>query len=257
MKMEKRKANKALKQTKPLPAKSLQKFTNSETLCPNWETVLNKSLENDEPKTREWWDSLTAEQKSLYRDVINAGLNVLALDDRDRFIKKFDVFFDTEDSRNQLWNFNHTRILRFLHNLMLENRRMPTRLELSEATGLSRQTINKHLSHYFESSQFKEKQEEYLLLRERIMAKVYNYAIGGDVRACKLFLDATDSSVISPVSIKNQQNNFIQINGTNVTEEQIKLLPEKQQRQLHKILQPVLHNSTMPAKRAGIHTMPK
>ena len=54
------------------------------------------------------------------------------------------------------------------------------------------------------------------------------------MRAAKIFIDAT--SLEANNAVQNQQNNFIQINGTVITEQDLKELPEDLLSQLHEIL---------------------
>jgi hypothetical protein len=60
-------------------------------------------------------------------------------------------------------------------------------------------------------------------LREKLLAKIYSFAYDGNMRAAIIFMDATSDTLL--LAIKNQQNNYIQVNGVVITEEQIKNLP--------------------------------
>ncbi len=57
---------------------------------------------------------------------------------------------------------------------------------------------------------------------------MYNYAHDGNMRAAKIFMDATNGPMVNISTIHNQQNNFIQVNGLVITEDQVKgLSPDK------------------------------
>jgi hypothetical protein len=112
---------------------------------------------------------------------------------------------------------------------------MPSITKIAQETKLSRVTIKRHLKEYYTSDTYKDKEHQYKFLREALLAKVYDAAYYGDMKAARIFLEA--SAPAEPRhKIKNQQNNFIQINGTTITEEQIRLLPPDQQNTLLEIL---------------------
>jgi hypothetical protein len=116
---------------------------------------------------------------------------------------------------------------------------MPTIKEISEETQLSRVTVTKHLKLYYDSEIYRAKEHMYKFLREKLLIKVYGYAHDGNMRAAKIFMDATYNLNEPGTKIQNQQNNFIQINGVKVTEEQIQKLPSDKQRQVGEILESV------------------
>ncbi len=74
-----------------------------------------------------------------------------------------------------------------------------------------------------------------------ILARLYDFAFQGDVKAAKLFLDATGNLNHSsnPMFIQNQ-NNYIQINGIVLSQESIKLLSPEQLTQIENIVKTVL-----------------
>ena len=53
------------------------------------------------------------------------------------------------------------------------------------------------------------------------------------MRAAKIFMDCTS---VDTQQVKNQQNNFIQINGVTITAEQLKTLPKEKQIQVKEII---------------------
>ena len=55
------------------------------------------------------------------------------------------------------------------------------------------------------------------------------------MRAAKIFMDCTSGD--EPAKVNNQQNNFIQVNGITVTEQQLQKLPFRKQRQIKEILE--------------------
>ena len=73
-------------------------------------------------------------------------------------------------------------------------------------------------------------------MRERVLAAAFKYASShGDMRAAKVFLDATANQQPA-MKIENQQNNFVQINGITITQDQLSQLPEEKQLELQHII---------------------
>lgn len=178
-------------------------------------------------------DGATAETMQLFRQLFIKGMNVLVGKERDIFIEKL-LPIVSEPNKNKLWQSNHRRILCAIDALTNSLHRFPTRSELAHEAGLSMQTVDKHLKDYHGSKEQLKKQNEYAILRENVLATVYKYAQSGDVRAARVFLEATDSPP-ETLKIKNQQNNFIQFNGLTVTQEQLKDLPPGKLNQLQNI----------------------
>ncbi len=109
----------------------------------------------------------------------------------------------------------------------------PSRIEVAYKTGLSRQTVNKHLRSYQGSKEFKQKQEEYTVMREKLLSKIYVFAVEGNMKAARLFFEITSNGQTAAApGVTNQQNNFIQINGTIVTQKQLEELPSTLQNQV-------------------------
>jgi hypothetical protein len=110
--------------------------------------------------------------------------------------------------------------------LTKETGRFPSRVEIAKETGLSRPTVNRYLEQYAESEMFKQREEEFVMMREKVLAKTYRLAVEGDMRAARLFLDATSGISAASVNIKNQQNN-LNITGLNLqlSEADIQALP--------------------------------
>ena len=109
---------------------------------------------------------------------------------------------------------------------MQEYGRMPTTTEIATKTELSRQTIHKHLKEYISHPQYLEQVEQFRFMTSKVLTKVFQFAVTGDMRAAKLYLNVIGNLNGQPsnnILIQNQ-NNFIQINGTVLSQETIKHL---------------------------------
>lgn len=199
--------------------------------APEEKAFYAKILDSDSPI--EELVRIAGTNKDLLSKMINRAINALAFEDRDLFIEKMSPL-SNEEGRNNLWQYNHRIILAAISNLTRQHNRFPTRSEISAETCLSQQTINKHLKHYFGSDEYTKKKEELIVMRERVLAGMFTYAIHGDAKAAKVFLSAT-APLTEPPAPKTQ-NNYIQINGIVITQEQLQLLPAGKLNQIQKIL---------------------
>ena len=211
--------------------KGLQKFANSKLankLPEPIEDLLARIIETPNLTTDHVFN-LTGDEKNKIRTVLTAGYLTLAGEDRDAFFEKTHSII-SPSSRNEIWERNHWCILNVISWQTIHERGIPTIKSIAEETGLSRVTVAKHLKEYYDSDTYKEKENAYKFLREKLLTRIYSYAYDGNMKAAKIFMDATTDSK-SHLTINNQENNFIQINGLIITQESIKnLSPEKLQK---------------------------
>ena len=141
--------------------------------------------------------------------------------ERDKFMKKIWQIIPS-NTRNNLWESNHHKIIMHLHNEITKNRYIPSIGKLEELTKLSRPTITKHLKEYKNSDLSNGYKETFSILSSQVMRTVYSLAIQGNVQACKLYLEAIGELNSSKIStyIDKQQNNHHTENN-NLTPEMI------------------------------------
>lgn len=180
--------------------------------------------------------SLSDAEREHLQTILTAGVLSLAGEDREAFLNNTEAVI-SEESKREIWERNHAVIMRAMDALTRQRGRIPSPTEIAKETGLSRQTIYAHLKHYQHSEDFKEKQKSITVLRERMLVTIYEKGIDGDMRAAKIFMEATEpkNSQLRP-NIKNQQNNLIQINGVTITQEQLATLPTDKQQVLQELL---------------------
>ncbi len=143
------------------------------------------------------------------------------------------------DISNDLWESNHFLITEAINLLMRLNGRMPTKTEIAEKTGLSRVTIHKHLKEYKDNPLFHQQEEQFKLVKGSMLSLLHRLAYQGDVRAIKLFMEATgiigNNKTVNKNIIENQHN-YIQINETRLSQEQIKKLSPERLKQIEELL---------------------
>jgi len=214
--------------------KDLQKFT---------ETKINKIF-SLEQITLSDLKSLSDPEKDRFIDVFIEKLSDLSKlkgIERDKFLKKIELILDNT-TKNQLWENNHNQIIWAISNLMQEYGRMPTKTEIAIKTELSRQTIHKHLKEYTSHPQYLQQVEQFRFMTSKVLAKVFQFAVNGDIGAAKLYFNVMGNLNGQPsnnILIQNQ-NNFIQINGTILSQETIKNLNPEQLNTIETILKTAL-----------------
>ena len=214
--------------------KGLQKFTETET-------KINKilSLEQITPKDLE---PLSEKESTRLMEILTERFNKLKGTERDKFYKKIEpITGDT--TKNQLWEYNHNQITWAISTLMQEYGRMPTKTEIATKTELSRQTVHKHLKEYTNHPQYLGQIEQFRFMTSKVLAKVFQFAVNGDTGAAKLYFNVmgfmNNGQAPNNTLIQNQ-NNYIQINGTVLSQETIKHLNPEQLNTIETILKTAL-----------------
>jgi AraC-like DNA-binding protein len=213
---------------------NLQKLTDTETQV---NEVL--ALEQITPSDIDKLDSATS---SHLLKLLNEKLNTLKGTDLDMLCKKIEPIL-SQTTKNQLWESNHVQITQAVSNLLNKYGRMPTKAEIAQETELSRQTIHKHFKEYAAHPLYLGELEQFRFMTSKLLATVYSFALRGDTGAAKLFFNVmgylNNGQAPNGTTIQNQ-NNFIQINGTKLSQEAIKNLNPEQLSSIESILKTIL-----------------
>lgn len=118
-----------------------------------------------------------------------------------------DDYVEAEQDKNKTWEANHTVITRVMAKLIRQNERMPSKAEIADETGLSRQTIHKHLKQFGHESLVVEQLEQFNFMSSKVLAKIMELSMDGDIRAARLALEIM--GIINPsrnniAGLKNQ-----------------------------------------------------
>lgn len=132
-----------------------------------------------------------------------------------------------EDAKNQIWDKNHSLILSAIEKSIRQSGIFPTKTKISNETGLSRNTIQHHLKRYAESEQRIFELETRQLVNENLMSCLLQRAYNGDVKAARLYMEATGLIKSSPGRNDNSAPNYIQVNGTSINQTFINQLPDE------------------------------
>ncbi|HUS86208.1 MAG TPA: hypothetical protein VMW76_03125 [Bacteroidales bacterium] len=213
--------------------KGLQKFTETEN-----KIVKILALEQITPSDLE---SLSNPEKDRLNAVLTEKFKELKGTGRDKFLKKIEPVI-TDITKNELWESNHNQITYAISTLMQEYGRMPTKTEIAIKTELSRQTIHKHLKEYINHPQYLQQVEQFRFMTSKVLARVFQFAVNGDIGAAKLYFNVMGNLNGQPsnnILIQNQ-NNYILINGMVLSQETIEHLNPEQLNSIETILKAAL-----------------
>jgi len=195
----------------------------------------NEGLTNPVP-------SKTAEES--YKQLLNKTneeLNNMTREERSALLEKAEPML-SEEARCDLWEYNHISITRAINHLMEIFGRMPTKSEIASETGLSRVTVHKHLKDYKSHPLFLERDEQYKMLKGSMLKLLHSIAYEGNVNAIKLFMEVTgiisNNKTVNKNIIENQHN-YIQINETRLSQDQIKKLSPERLKQIEELLKTI------------------
>ncbi|NHA06463.1 hypothetical protein G7092_21825 [Mucilaginibacter sp. HC2] len=190
-------------------------------------------------------DNLDLGERQYLGTVCTQMLQNLKDRERDDFLNKIEPIM-LDSNKQQVWEYNHQAITDAISKLTEEHGSMPTKNQLAEETGLSRQTISKHLKEYQTHPAHAEQIEQYKMMAPKLMAKVFQYAAKGDIRAARLYLETVGATGKQQNNtVVKSQNNHIQINNTILSQENIKRLSAEQLSQIEHIVAKALPEGKM------------
>lgn len=209
----------------------LQKLTVSEKKI-NSLLVKKKIMPGDSSKL------LNSKEMVIFNKRLTDKLQESKGEELDRLLEQLSEVLP-EEVKNQLWENNHFSIRQSMTKLIEEYGKMPTKNQIANDTGLSRQTIHKHLNGYAEHPLYAEQLKQFKFMADRVLAKVIKQAAQGDVKAARLFFEVMGNSGNNSGmnSTIKTQNNYIQINQTKLSQETIKHLSHEQLNQIEAVLQ--------------------
>ena len=156
--------------------------------------------------------------------------------ERDDFLDKIAAIVPVH-TRSQTWEYNHGVISDTISKLMQQYGSMPSQYLIARECGLSRPTVAKHLATYKMQPEFAAHMEQYKFMAPKLLANVYKSALNGDTRAARLYLETVGAVNKHQINtVVNKQNNYIQINNTILSQENLKRLSAEQLDQIEKMI---------------------
>tara|TARA_R110002033_G_C3895715_1_gene239402 strand:+ start:7409 stop:8071 length:663 start_codon:yes stop_codon:yes gene_type:complete len=201
--------------------KSLQKVTDIEklkTVKDIREYVKDNPLKADEvlEKLQDLLNKSYAEKLGLEHEVVELVAKcytLLNLESRAEFVK------------NTTYETNHTIIATFIHNHICNNRYFPSIMTIKKETGLSRQTVYRHINNGFNDkfNSVVRGKIEYMI--PKALEKLYYIGVqDNNATALKHFIN------LSGITLENKTtnvNNYIQINNLKLSKDEFEQLPNE------------------------------
>ncbi len=208
---------------------------NTETTLTTLTTKIDSLLSLEKITEKDIEDLGKPERKQL-GETITKMLAQLEGAERNNFLDKIEPIV-ADSTKNGFWEHNHTIISNAISNFMRECGVMPTKNAIAEKTGLSRQTVAKHFKEYSAHPEFTAEVEQFKFMSHNILANVFKYAVNGDMRAARLYLEMVGAiNKQQTGTVINKQNNYIQINNTILSQENLKQLTAEQLNQIENIV---------------------
>lgn len=182
-------------------------------------------------------NALNRDEYDCLSDTMAERVITLTGVERDEFFNKIDPIV-TDLSRNRRWESNHHQITWAISSLLFQCQRMPTVTEIGMKAELSRQTVHKHLKDYSSHPIYMQQLEQFRFMTQKVLSRVYACAEEGDMQAAKLYFNVMGSlnGQLSSNTLIQTQNNYIQINGITLSQDQVKKLNPEQLSTIESIL---------------------
>jgi biotin operon repressor len=179
---------------------------------------------------------LTEMERSYLGQIATKKLDMLDGAERGKFLEKITAILDP-GTKNKLWENNQMVISHAISNYIQQYGAMPPATAIAEETGLSRQTVTKHFKEYKTHPGFLSEMEQFKFLTPKLLANVYKYAENGNMKAAKLYFETIGAiNKRQANTVVNSQNNYIQINNTILSQENLSQLSAEQLDQIERMI---------------------
>ncbi len=190
------------------------------------------ALEKITPKDIEHLNQL---EREYFNEIATKKLALLKGAERDNFLNKTELICSA-GSNSSVWEYNHIVITNFISKFMSDHGIMPPKNSIVEETGLSRQTVAKHFKEYARQPEFTAEIEQFKFMANNVLAIVFKYASKGDMRAARLYLEMVGAINKKQTTVISEQTNYIQINNTILSQENLKQLTAEQLNQMESFI---------------------
>lgn len=183
-------------------------------------------------------EALSKFERDYLAETATKKLSRLTGEDRDNFLNKIGDIVHVS-TKNQLWEHNQMVISHAISKFMCEYGCMPPKTVIAAETGLSRQTVAKHFATYKTHPEYAAEMEQFKFMSPKVLAGIFKFALNGDMRAARLYLEtvgAINKQQSRTGGVINEQNNYIQINNTILSQENLSQLSAEQLNQIENII---------------------
>jgi hypothetical protein len=181
-------------------------------------------------------EDLDQSEREYIAETCTQKLQTLNGAERDKFLDKI-ALITTPVTKTDIWELNHAVISSAISGYMQQYGSMPPKSVIAEQTGLSRPTVAKHFEAYKKQPEFAAQKEQFQFMAPQVLANVFKQALKGDIKAARLYFElvgATNPRANNKVA--PAQNNYIQINNTILSQDNLKQLTAEQLNQIESIV---------------------
>jgi len=137
-------------------------------------------------------ENLTRVETDYLYEQISQMYYSLEGEERDMFTRKIQPLLSGR-SNKEAWEHNHSQVNSAIEKLVGETGAMPSHSALARETGLSRQTIIKHLKEYGSQPALQCEVEQLKNMAPTVLSKIYELARIGDRKAARLYFEIIGS----------------------------------------------------------------
>ena len=178
-------------------------------------------------------NQLNTRERVYFNNTCIKILNELTGSQHAAFLVKIDQVM-TPEAKSNMWEYNHQEITHAISHYLKQNGVMPTNKYIAQQTGLARQTVARHFAAYKTHPDFVMQTEQFKLMAPQVLTKVLKLALKSDMRAAKLYFEMIGAN--KPDAATNTHNNYIQINNTILSQENLTRLTTDQLNQIEGII---------------------
>ena len=140
-------------------------------------------------------------------------------------------------NRNQQWAANHTKIKQAIDHYVRDYNNIPSAYQLAGATGLSRQTVSKHLREFDQHELYGEEMKQYEFAANMLLERALAIGCRGNLKAIQFYVNTIDRrKQAAKLQKPDITNNLIQINNIYVNAETIKALSAEKLKEIEEII---------------------
>jgi hypothetical protein len=209
---------------KPNPKSNLTVTNNNINHLLSQKTITTRDIER-----------LNQLERQHFQQIVNNKVEKLKGEEQDDFLNKIAPVI-SPISKSDIWERNHLMVSKAIADYMQRYGIMPTQNTIAQETGLSRQTVAKHIARYNSQPEYIEETERFKFMSHTLLANVFRFASNGDMRAARIYFEMVGSINKQQNDTVNTQNNYIQINNTILSQENLKHLTPEQLTQIEKIV---------------------
>ena len=181
-------------------------------------------------------EGLSQPERDYIAETCTQTLQTLNGYERDQFLDKIALILSPNTNAG-IWEQNHALISIAISDYIQTYGSMPSKTVIADETGLSRQTVSKHFATYKSQPEFISQMEQFQFMAPKVLANVTRKAIKGDTKAARLYFEMVGApNLQARQKMVGEQNNYIQINNTILSQDNLKQLSLEQLEQIESIV---------------------